>query len=86
MHQPTRPKNVGARYASSITCQYWNISKQGLNNWKIIKLVPDSENFEDGLDEAKQMVLHGIATEAAEQIKIGEIGCFLTNDPDSDGY
>jgi hypothetical protein len=79
-------KHVGARYASSITCKYWDIF-EGLNDWKIIKLIPvGSENFEDDLDEAKQMVLHGIATEAAEQIKIGEIGCFLTNDPDSDGY
>jgi hypothetical protein len=78
-------KNVGARYASSITCKYWDIF-EGLNDWKIIKLVPGSENVEDDLDEAKQMVLHGIATETAEQIKIGEIGCFLTNDPESDGY
>jgi hypothetical protein len=87
MNQSTRPtvKNVKARYASSISCKYWDIF-EGLNHWKIIKLVPGSENFEDDLDEAKQMVLHGRATEAAQQIKIGGIGCFLTNDPDSHGY
>jgi hypothetical protein len=78
-------KNVRARYASSITCKYWGIL-EGLNDWKITKLVPASDDYEDDLDEAKQMVLHGMATEAAEQIKVGQIGSFLTNDADSDGY
>jgi hypothetical protein len=86
MHQPTTHlMNVGARHASSITCKYWDIF-EGLNDWKIIKLVPGSENFEDDLDEAKHMVLHVMATEAAEQIKMRKISCFLTNDPDSNGY
>jgi hypothetical protein len=79
------PKNVEARYASSIRCKCWDIF-EGLNYWKIIKLVSGSENFEDDLDEGKKIVLHGLATEAAEKIKIGGIGCFLTNNPDSDGY
>ncbi len=50
-------KNVRARYASSITCKYWGIF-EGLNDWKITKLVPASDDYEDDLDEAKQMVLH----------------------------
>jgi hypothetical protein len=78
-------KNVRARYASSITSKYWCIF-EGLNDWKITKLVPASDDYEDDLDEAKQMVLQGMATEAAEQINIGQIGSFLTNDADSDGY
>jgi hypothetical protein len=32
------------------------------------------------------MVLHGIVTEAADQIKMGALGTFLMNDPDSNGY
>jgi hypothetical protein len=78
-------KNVWVRYASSITCKYWGIF-EGLNDWKITKLVPASDDYEDDMDEANQMVLHGMATEAAEQIKIGQIGSFLTNDADSNGY
>jgi hypothetical protein len=69
-------KNVGARYASSIMCKYWDIF-EGLNDWKITKLVPGSENFKNYIYEANQMVLHRIVMEAAEKIKMGEIGSFL---------
>jgi hypothetical protein len=60
-------KNVCDRHVSSIACKYWDIF-EGLDDWKIIKLVPCPESSEDDVDEAKQMVLHGIATEAAEEI------------------
>ncbi len=80
-------RNVSERYASSITCKYWSIF-EGLNDWKLVKLVADgtAESIADDICKAKITVLYGIATSVAESICEGSFGAFLTDDKESDGY
>jgi hypothetical protein len=81
-------KDVAEQYASSVTCKCCHIF-EGLNNWKLVKLVADgtADLIAAEICHAKSTVLHGIATSIAEKICNGSFGASsLTDDLDSDGF
>ena len=79
------------RFASSTKCKFWPIfedgaGKPGLNDWRIVKLVPNKKSAPEEEEEAFAEVLAGKTARIAEQIEIGNFGAFATLDEDADGY
>jgi hypothetical protein len=71
------------RYSSSTTCILWDIF-EGLNDWNIVQLVPGKDN-----DDEEILTIHKIVLDAkVESLCVQEdnVGAFLTEDPESDGY
>ena len=71
------------RYSSSTTCILWDIF-EGLNDWNIVQLLPGKDN-----DDEEIQTIHKIVLDAkVESLCVQEdnVGAFLTEDPDSDGY
>jgi hypothetical protein len=58
----------------------------GLNDWKIITLTATDCCDSDKVDLASTVILENITTIMAENIEVGSIGAFLTEDKDVDGY
>jgi hypothetical protein len=73
------------RYARNENCAYWPLF-EGLNDWTQISLVPKAGIDEEELNDARGIVLDGIAEMISETIEVGESGAFMTDDTTTDGY
>jgi hypothetical protein len=81
--EPNVEASKQSRYASSTTCDLWEIF-EGLNDWNIVQLMPRDDNDEDEIE-----IIHRIVLDAkVESLSVlaGKNGAFRTEDPDSDGY
>jgi hypothetical protein len=58
----------------------------GLNNWKILTLTATDGCDSDKVDLANTIILENIMTIMAENIEVGSIGAFCTEDEDTYGY
>ena len=88
MEEPWTPgvaAELQPRYASSTGCIRWKIF-EGLNDWKIIDLLPKKESDPEEVEEAHAQVLEGVKERMAELVKPNKCGAFSTEDEDADGY
>ena len=58
----------------------------GLNKWKIVSLTATSGCDSDEVDLAHTVIMENITTIMAENIEVGSIGAFRTEDENADGY
>ena len=57
-----------------------------MNDWKIVSLAAKNDCPEDDLEEAKMIVLESLTENTANEIKIGNVGAFSTEDPTYEGF
>lgn len=80
----TSPENQ-ARFRPNQTCKLYPIF-EGLNDWVIVNLVKTNKTDDDQIEAAHDIILDTIAEETRDEISIGNIGAFNTDDPEADGY
>lgn len=73
------------RYKASTDCQMYKIF-EGLNDWKLIRLVDTKDSDIDLNDEVHELVLEGITERLATRVEAGGYGAVSTDDPEADGY
>jgi len=77
---------INERYKGSCTeCKYYQIFLE-TNNWRVVTLKARKDCPEEDLEEAKMIVLNSMTENAANEIKVGNIGAFSTEDPTYEGF
>ena len=73
------------RYMVNKNCKYWSIF-EGTNDWKIITCKEVKNSPRDECKDLEQAVLIKYADRMSETLAEGNIGAFLTEANDTDGY
>jgi hypothetical protein len=83
--QPNIEAILQDHYRQNQKCRLWNVFL-GLNNWLIVDLRPTATINLDEVQEACYNVIKGLCRQMGEEIGIGQIGEFTTDDTATLGY
>jgi hypothetical protein len=84
--KPNVPSRKQERYSTAENCVWSDMFVGGLNDWKIVTLTATDGCDSDEVDLANTVILENITTIMAENIEVGSIGAFQTEDDNADGY
>ena len=84
--KPNVPGHKQERCGTAENCVWSDMFVGGLNDWKIVTLTGTDGCDLDKVDLAHIFILENITTIMAENIEVGSIGAFRTEDEDTDGY
>jgi len=74
-----------ARFATPVGCKYSDVLGN-LNEWKIVELLPAKNSYDpNDLGEIFDSALDEWSTAAMEEIEVGNMGAYQTNDPNTPG-
>ena len=79
------PPEDQERYKTSEKCKFHSILA-GLNDWAIVNLVPSQKSDEEQVADTQDVVLSELTTQIAEEIEVGNVAAFMTDDEDADGF
>jgi len=77
---------IGERYTGICTaCKYHEVFED-TNNWTLVNVAPRNDCPDEDIEEAKLIVLDSMKEITANEIKIGSVGAFSTQDPTYEGF